>query len=263
MARFCGRSACSLPGGPHVRHWQRLGISGICRPARHPITIIALKGMVFSLFVSGHLSRSNMEATNTSEAAFRNWFDGYLNTIITTAALGGQITFAVIVTDIIDPASLQGHDTTAKPPKGFSKETVRLLIALSWFFFAAALGLAITSKLVYCSPLLVGAADLKLRPSPFIHAILTLVLNVLSVGAFFLLSLAITAYVPAVGWMGVTLLSLYFVAVLWLWLVMNTGFRTSAIAPMTGPFRPALPVSQGAEVVSPMREGNSAHQAAR
>ena len=215
--------------------------------------------MDFGLLISGRLSQSSMEATSTSETAFRNWLDGYFNTIITIAALGAQITFAVIVTDIIDPAELQRHNPAAERPKVFSKETIRLLVALSWFFFAAALGVATTSKLIYSGPLLVGTGSRTLLPGRLLHAILTLVLNVLSVGAFFLLSLAVTAYVPAVGWVGVALLSLYFVAVLWLWLVMNTGFRNSVVAPMAGPFRPEVPVLQGPGTVSPRRDRDRVH----
>ncbi|KAK3339721.1 hypothetical protein B0T25DRAFT_362257 [Lasiosphaeria hispida] len=190
----------------------------------------------------------------SSQTTFRIWLDGYYNAIIGTAALGGQITFTVIVTDILDPRALRSRDPAANPADVFSVETIRLLIALSWLLFVATLGLAITAKLVCCSPPFPGADDLKLPPNGPTHAILTLVLNALSIGAFFLLSLAITAYVPVVGWMGVAMLSIYSVGVLGLWLVMNTGFKNSVIAPMVGPFRPEWPPSRGGNTASPRGE---------
>ncbi|KAK0710678.1 hypothetical protein B0H67DRAFT_554776 [Lasiosphaeris hirsuta] len=197
----------------------------------------------------------------SSQTTFRNWLDGYYNAIIGTAALGGQITFTVIVTDILDPRTLRSRDPAVNPADVFSVETIRLLIALSWLLFVATLGLAITAKLVCCSPPFPGADDLKLPPNGPTHAILILALNALSIGAFFLLSLAITAYVPVAGWMGVAMLSIYSLGVLGLWLVMNTGFRNSVVAPMVGPFRPEWSPPRGDNIASIRVEERSTDQA--
>lgn len=209
---------------------------------------------------------ANACAQSNPQAAFGNWFDGYLTAIISTAVLGGQVTFTVIVGDISDPATLGRHGPDAGPPKVFSRETVRFLVALSWLFFVSALGLAIVAKLVFCNVPFVGADGLKPGPSSSVLIILTLALNGLSVAAFLLLSVAVTAYVPIVGWMGVVLLSLYFVGVLWLWLIMNTGFRNSVVAPMTGPFRPEWSGSQDETASTTGREyrtNQAAHRPSR
>lgn len=182
-----------------------------------------------------------LQSNRNTQAAFRTWLDGYLNLIIGTAFLGGQITFTVILTDIADPATIRPGELRAGSPSGFSKETVRLIVSLSWLCFTAALGLSATAKLIFSNALVVDANGHTPLPSSWVHGILTLLLNGLSVGAFLLLSLAVTAYVPIVGWVGVAVMSTYLLGVIWLWLIMNTGVRNSFVAPIHGPFRPEGP----------------------
>lgn len=56
-----------------------------------------------------------------------------------------------------------------------------------------------------------------------IYTSLTFLLNGFPVAAYLLLALAIAADVPVVGWFGVTVISLFGIAVLFLWYVLDDG----------------------------------------
>jgi hypothetical protein len=144
-----------------------------------------------------------------SDERFWSWFNDYVKAVIAIAILGSQITFTLVVSDIADPASIGNASSL------FHKETVRLLISISWLLFICTLGVGVITSLLF-------AADPR-DPSDFYFAHLltksiTFLLNFLPVGAFLLLSLATTAYVPIVGWIGVALLSLFAGSVFYLWL---------------------------------------------
>ncbi|KAK4159393.1 hypothetical protein QBC43DRAFT_327191 [Cladorrhinum sp. PSN259] len=152
--------------------------------------------------------------------SFWGWFNEYLNAVIGIAALGGQITFTVIVSDIADPSTLR-NSGPGPEDDGATKEKVRFFIALSWLFFTATLGLAVVAKILFTNgpqPSPTGGNALRA-----IYSGLTLVLNMLPIAAFLLLALATTAYVPTVGWVGVALISLLGLFVLVLWFILDTG----------------------------------------
>lgn len=162
-------------------------------------------------------------AAPTPEPAFWSWFNEYLNAIIGIAVLGGQITFTVIVSDIADPSTLGDPPFDAQVSVLFSKEKVRFFVALSWLFFTASLGLAVVAKVLFANGPLSGTGRLGSRAFNTIYGVLTLLLNALPIAAFLLLALAIAAYVPAVGWVGVTIIAIFGLFVLLLWFVLDSG----------------------------------------
>ncbi|KAL9622225.1 MAG: hypothetical protein Q9160_003408 [Pyrenula sp. 1 TL-2023] len=142
------------------------------------------------------------------EQRFWSWFSDYLTSVVAIAVLGGQITFTVIVSDIADPRA----SNTAPV---FDKETVRLLIAISWLFFTCTLGLAVITKLLF-------SGDYRGARAPKLNGLfgwtVTFLLNFLPIGAFLLLALAAAAYVPVVGWFGTGFVSLFTLAVSFFWI---------------------------------------------
>ena len=155
--------------------------------------------------------------------SFWNWFSEYLNAIIGIAALGGQITFTVIVSDIADP-SILGNNSLDDVPRAviFPKERVRLLIALSWLFFTMTLGLAVVAKILFATSPPPDCPEGRVALGK-IYTGLTFLLNGLPVAAFLLLALATAAYVTVVGWFGVAVISLFGIFVLFLWYVLDAG----------------------------------------
>ncbi|KAM7183262.1 hypothetical protein V8F20_012683 [Naviculisporaceae sp. PSN 640] len=166
------------------------------------------------------------QATTTAASSFWTWFGEYLNAIIGIAALGGQITFTVIVSDIADPSTLHSDiDSSNHEGVIFPKEKVRFLIALSWLFFTATLGLAVVAKILFANgPPGPGCAiSRRRRWFDWLYATLTLLLNALPIAAFLLLALATSAYVPVVGWLGVGFIAVFGLFVLILWFVLDAG----------------------------------------
>ncbi|KAK1758026.1 hypothetical protein QBC47DRAFT_357926 [Echria macrotheca] len=163
--------------------------------------------------------------THPSQTAtsFLAWFSEYLNAIIGIAALGGQITFTVIVSDIADP-SILGNNAPDDAPRTvlFDKERVRLLIALSWLFFTTTLGLAVVAKILFANSPPPDSAEGRVAFGRMYTA-LTFLLNGIPVAAFLLLALATVAYVPVVGWIGVAVISLFGLFVGFLWFVLDAG----------------------------------------
>ncbi|GAB1318186.1 hypothetical protein MFIFM68171_08396 [Madurella fahalii] len=148
------------------------------------------------------------------------YYDEYLKAVIGIAVLGGQITFTLIVSDIADPTRLSSENLNPdKAPASsvFKREDVRLLISLSWLCFTVSLGLGIFA-LVHSSNTL---SSNGIPPSTsFFYTWsdgVIRVLNVLPMGAFLLLSLAVAAYVPIVGWVSVGFIVVYAVAVHTYW----------------------------------------------
>ena len=146
------------------------------------------------------------------ETRIINWLDGYLKAMLAISLFGGQITFTVILSDIFDPATL-----TSPYRSSFPKETVRIFVSLSWMFFTIALGLsAIATILLSDSAIQKEAA----KPVKGMSGIL-LVLNILPMGAFLFLALAVTAYVPVVGWIVLAFVALGLVIAFLLWWAMD------------------------------------------
>ncbi|KAM7215689.1 hypothetical protein V8F06_008980 [Rhypophila decipiens] len=165
-------------------------------------------------------------STAQANPSFWSWFSEYLNAIIGIAALGGQITFTVIVSDIADPATLGTSTSSDGTPPGdviFPKEKVRFFIALSWLFFTATLGLAVVAKILFANGPGPNCSIIGRSSFSWVYGALTLLLNALPIAAFLLLALATSAYVPVVGWVGVAFISLFGIAVLVLWSVLDAG----------------------------------------
>ena len=158
-----------------------------------------------------------------SPAPYFSYYHEYLKAVIGIAVLGGQITFTLIVSEIADPARLKPSlDDTPQPTTKsvFQRETVRLLIALSWLCFTLALGLAIFALLQ--SSHRISRGDPLPHVTSFFYVWIDSViraLNLLPLVAFFLLSLAAAAYVPIVGWIAVGSIVFYTVAVHVYWWV--------------------------------------------
>jgi hypothetical protein len=165
-----------------------------------------------------------VEPTDRSSAVndrLLSWWDGYLNGLIAVSLFGGQITFTVIISEIANPAilnSVQTHTT-------FGKETVRMFVALGWLLFMVSLGIAVVAKMLLLDigireRILVNLAES--RKWLIFHSVLSFFLNGLPVIAFLFLALAVAAYVPVVGWIGVGLISLFILIVLVLWFIFDT-----------------------------------------
>ena len=148
---------------------------------------------------------------------FWDWFvDGYLKGIIGISILGGQITFTVLVSDIADPAEIVRSPT-------FPKETVRNFIGISWLLFVVLLGISVFLAILLADR---RERDWLLRtlgPRRFrsVYSAVTFFLNILSVAPFLFLALAITAYLPVVGWIGTAFVSILTVVVGVTWRVLD------------------------------------------
>ncbi|KAM7189685.1 hypothetical protein V8F33_009933 [Rhypophila sp. PSN 637] len=171
---------------------------------------------------------STTPSTAQAKPSFWSWFSEYLNAVIVIAALGCQITFTVIVGDIADPATLgtsMSSSSDGTPPADrdvtFPKEKVRFLIALSWFFFMATLGLAVVAKILFAIGPGPHSSIIGRSSFSWIYGAIPLLFNALPTAAFLILALATSAYVPVVGWVGVAFISLFGIAVLVLWSVLD------------------------------------------
>ncbi|KAF3919179.1 hypothetical protein AA313_de0202843 [Arthrobotrys entomopaga] len=137
------------------------------------------------------------------EQAFIEWLKGYLDTIALVGGLGSSITFSIIVNQIVDPAQLD-PDQPVGLKKGavFNLDQVRLVISLGWAFFTIAVGLSIFAKVLFIDPIAQRNLEKNMKSTGFqVQLAITLfLLNLLPIFAFMLISLAVTAYVPVVGW---------------------------------------------------------------
>jgi hypothetical protein len=129
---------------------------------------------------------------------------------ISTVSLFGASTFFVVASDMADPAELRRPNDA---PPLFELHTVRCFIATAWLCFIICLSVA---GYVFCTFALL--ADNKStgltgvrgrgracsgRGGDAIGICVLLVLNLLLVTAFLFLSLAMVAYVGAIGWAAV------------------------------------------------------------
>ncbi|KAE8452296.1 hypothetical protein EG329_000996 [Mollisiaceae sp. DMI_Dod_QoI] len=155
-----------------------------------------------------------------NEPTYLDLIEKFLSAYIFIAALGAQITFSLILSDIPDPASV---DNLPEHRKGvvFSVHKVRVLVALSWLFFTWTLAIASFCGFLLLNPktrAFLKQLDDKTkreelfnekRKTVFIAATIAFYLNALPLVAFLLLSLAVSAYVPSVGWLGASATSLF------------------------------------------------------
>ncbi|KAF3933178.1 hypothetical protein ABW19_dt0209584 [Dactylella cylindrospora] len=141
----------------------------------------------------------------SKEQAFIDWLKGYLDTIALIAGLGSSITFSIIVSEIADPAALNLSSSSLGLSSGavFDLDQVRLIISLGWCVFTIAVGIAIFAKILFIDPVSQRNLEKNLKSSIFQYqlGVVLFLLNMLPTLAFTLISLAVTAYVPPVGWL--------------------------------------------------------------
>jgi hypothetical protein len=146
------------------------------------------------------------------------WWDRYLGVIILIATFGAQITFAVILTEIADPATL--HALNGHSP--FDRETVRLFTAISWLLFMLTLGAAILSKSLVSDARIMRYVQAEFvrgdKRYPLIGCAMSFLLDFLPLVALLFLALAVVAYVPVIGYIGVGCLCVYMSTVFIIWL---------------------------------------------
>ncbi|EPS39654.1 hypothetical protein H072_6565 [Dactylellina haptotyla CBS 200.50] len=134
------------------------------------------------------------------EQAFIEWLKGYLDTIALIGGLGSSITFSIIVSEIVDPTSLGASGLKAGAV--FDLDQVRLIISLGWCFFTIGVGISIFAKILFIDPVAQRNLEANLKSKAFQYqlGVVLFLLNMLPTLAFGLISLAVTAYVPVVGW---------------------------------------------------------------
>ncbi|KAF2183520.1 hypothetical protein K469DRAFT_751526 [Zopfia rhizophila CBS 207.26] len=145
---------------------------------------------------------------------FVNFLQGYLKAMLAISLFGGQITFTIILSDIYDPNKLSSPHRAS-----FSKETVRLFVSISWMLFTFVLGLSAIAQILL--------SDSKIREVVGKGGSWTVVwmlfaLNLMPVLAFLFLALAVTAFVPVVGWVVLGFVGLYAVVVVSLWWALDS-----------------------------------------
>lgn len=135
-------------------------------------------------------------------------------TIVLTISIFGASTFAVIAGQMADPVELWKPD-----PPPFSLRTVRRLLAAAWVCFILTMAVAGYSS----SLLTILRQQAKARDDSSWHRswdkigiAASVMLHSLLVLAFLFLSLALVAYVGAIGWVGVAFSCLAGAFVCWL-----------------------------------------------
>ena len=147
---------------------------------------------------------------------FVNYLQGYSNAMLAISLFGGQITFTVILSDVYDPAEL-----TSRYRSNFSKETVRLLVSLSWMLFTFAMGFSAIITILLSDSAIKEVAN---RGIPAILRgirMLLLLLNLMPICAVLFLALAVTAYVPVVSWFVTGFVGLFLIVAILLWWIMD------------------------------------------
>lgn len=147
-------------------------------------------------------SKPPIQAPSTGELAVKS-FESFISFIVGIAIFGAS-TFAVLASEIADPAVL------TKRPR-FGRETARTFIALGWLFFVLAFAVAGFSMSVLTAQRERAGADSETRwESKWEGWGLTAsaVLYLLVIGGFLFLSLAVVAYVEVVGWIAVAFASI-------------------------------------------------------
>ncbi|KAH6679181.1 hypothetical protein B0J14DRAFT_580248 [Halenospora varia] len=165
------------------------------------------------------------EQANPGDEHLLRWWDGYLNGLIAISLFGGQITFTVIISEIANPATLDPTSVASRTNTRFERETVRMFVALSWLLFMVPLGIAVVTKMLLLDVGIREYIRINLADGHkcfmYIPSVLSFLLNALPVIAFLFLALAVVAYVPVVGWIGVGLISLFILIVFVLWIIFD------------------------------------------
>lgn len=151
------------------------------------------------------------------------WWDTFIKAFVGISTLGASITFNLILSDIANPSTVVRNAR-------FSSGTVRIYLAISWLLFVMVLGVSTISGRLLLDPL-TGQQDegrkldreAVMQKKVIILSLTTwldlfsLVVEGLTITAFMFLSLAVAAYVPVVGWIGVAFVSPVAIVVLLLW----------------------------------------------
>lgn len=154
------------------------------------------------------MSTTARDGTVTAE-----WFDTLFKAIIGISTLGAGFTFGTIFGDI-------GPNV---PPPNFDPDHVRRCLAACWLLFVLALAVA-----SFAGTLLALDKDWIKRAQDegrmLLPSLISLLLQLLIVGAFVAASLAIAAYDQGVGWAAVALTTLVGFIILGIWIYTAVSF---------------------------------------
>jgi hypothetical protein len=154
-----------------------------------------------------HSRTTEYQQAKDKYANFVDWLKGYFDTIALVSGLGSQITFSIVVSSIVDPATVNyGWDGDV-----FTISQVHQLITTSWVAFTVAVGISIFAKIVFTDPIHQRNLEKNLKSRLFRFQLGTVLflLNVLPPAAFTFMSLAVSAYVPPQGWMMVAISGIF------------------------------------------------------
>jgi hypothetical protein len=138
---------------------------------------------------------------NTMEVVVKS-FEGFLSFVIGLSIFGAS-TFAVIVSEIANPSDL------AENPR-FTRETVRILLGISWLLFILALGivaLAMSLLAFQREHPTAGFNSPWRRTWERLGLLASSSIQLFVIVGFLFLSLVLVAYTEAVGWVAVAFTS--------------------------------------------------------
>jgi hypothetical protein len=159
-----------------------------------------------------------------SDAEFQHFLGGFMFPL----SIFGASTFMIITQQMTDPADIISGSLSHGQQPIFSLQTVRTFIAIAWLCFILTLALTgfassgfvlLRKKYGHQSPDLGQVKMLGSVTWGHMGILVSLVLYILIITAFMFLSLAMAAYVGAVGWVAVGCCALAGVAALTVTLV--------------------------------------------
>jgi hypothetical protein len=157
-----------------------------------------------------------------------NFHENIFKSVIAISTLGASITFQAIIQQIDQTNNVSVHHL-------FRRTTARNFLAIAWICFVGALGtsslaailLAVNKDIVahkiaeahqIAEVRQIAEARHRLKKYELSLAIVSGILLLLMLSAFFFSSLAVTSYCSGVGWAGCVLSGVFFLLSLALWL---------------------------------------------
>ena len=136
---------------------------------------------------------------------------------IAISTLGASITFQVIIQQIDSSLNVSTHHT-------FHRRTARTFLAIAWVLFVSALGIASLAAILLAFNKDRVRKGIIARPEQtrsryeLMASIVSGILLLLMLSAFFFSSLAITSYSEGAGWAGCGLSGIFLLLSFWLWI---------------------------------------------
>jgi len=139
---------------------------------------------------------------------------------IAISTMGASITFQVIIQQIDSSLNVSIHHT-------FHRRTARTFLAIAWVLFMSALGIASFAAILLAfnkdkvrKGIPLEEAELEQTRSRYelMASIVSGILLLLMLSAFFFSSLAITSYSEGAGWAGCGLSGIFLLLLFWLWI---------------------------------------------